>query len=139
MSTRLVIVIQSASQFAAILRPIAIVTGVFCVPFQIGAQAVPVDPASMPRIAAVDERFASYNVEMAEVTGGNFWKPYGANAKSVPAPAPSQATPSPVGMNPNMYQYRPPIDLSNPRLRKLAAALGPAYVRVSGTLSLIHI
>ena len=36
-------------------------------------------------------------------------------------------------MNPNMYQYRPPIDLTNPRLRKLAAALGPAYVRVSGT------
>jgi hypothetical protein len=32
-----------------------------------------------------------------------------------------------------MYQYRPPIDLSNPRLRKLASALGPAYVRVSGT------
>jgi len=36
-------------------------------------------------------------------------------------------------MDPVMYQYRPPIDLSNPRLRKLAAALGPAYVRVSGT------
>ena len=36
-------------------------------------------------------------------------------------------------MNPDMYQYRPPIDLTNPRLRKLAAALGPAYVRVSGT------
>jgi len=28
---------------------------------------------------------------------------------------------------------RPPLDLSNPRLRKLAAALGPAYMRVSGT------
>jgi len=36
-------------------------------------------------------------------------------------------------MNPNMYQYRPTIDLSNTRLRKLASALGPAYVRVSGT------
>ena len=32
-----------------------------------------------------------------------------------------------------MYEYRPPIDLSNSRLRKLASALGPAYVRVSGT------
>ena len=30
-----------------------------------------------------------------------------------------------------MYQYRPPIDLTNPRLRKLAAALGPAYMRVT--------
>ena len=41
------------------------------------------------------------------------------------------ATPS--GMDPALYEYRPPIDLANPRLRKLAAALGPAYVRVSGT------
>ena len=39
----------------------------------------------------------------------------------------------PAGMDPNLYQQRPPIDLTNPRLRKLAAALGPAYVRVSGT------
>ena len=36
-------------------------------------------------------------------------------------------------MNADLYQYRPPIDLDNARLRKLAAALGPAYVRVSGT------
>jgi heparanase 1 len=36
-------------------------------------------------------------------------------------------------MDPNLYQYRPPIDLTNPRLLKLAAELGPAYVRVSGT------
>lgn len=32
-----------------------------------------------------------------------------------------------------MFQARPSIDLTNARLRKLAAALGPAYVRVSGT------
>src|SRR5260370_511708 len=36
-------------------------------------------------------------------------------------------------IDPNLYQYRSPIDLSNPQLRKLAAALAPAYVRVSGT------
>ena len=36
-------------------------------------------------------------------------------------------------MNPALYAYRPPLDLTNARLRKLAAALGPAYVRVSGT------
>jgi heparanase len=133
MGARLVVFIQSAGQLAAILRPIAVVVVVLYVPLQIRAQAVPVDPASMPRIAAVDERFASYNVEMAEVTGEDFWKPYGANAKSAPVAVLSQAASSPVGMNPKMYQYRPPIDLSNPHLRKLAAALGPAYVRVSGT------
>jgi hypothetical protein len=36
-------------------------------------------------------------------------------------------------MDPSLYEYRPPIDLSNGKLRKLAAALGPAYLRVSGT------
>jgi hypothetical protein len=43
----------------------------------------------------------------------------------------------PAGMSPNMYQYRPPIDLANPQLRKLASALGPAYVRV-GELGLFR-
>lgn len=124
--------IQTGRQFVLILRAIGVAVVVVCVPLDIGAQAVPVDPASIPRIATVDERFASYNVEMVEVTGGNFWKPYGANAKGAAA-KPSHAASSPVGMNPNMYQYRPPINLSNPRLLKLAAALGPAYVRVSGT------
>ena len=33
-------------------------------------------PASMKRIGTIDERFQSYNVEMLEVTGGKFWKPY---------------------------------------------------------------
>ncbi len=36
-------------------------------------------------------------------------------------------------MDPNLHQQRPPIDLRNARLRKLAAALAPAYMRVSGT------
>jgi len=39
----------------------------------------------------------------------------------------------PARMSPDLYQYRRPIDLSNARLRTLAATLGPAYVRVSGT------
>jgi heparanase 1 len=101
---------------------------------QVQAQAVSLDPAKMPRIGSVDERFGSYNIEMAEVTGGNFWKPYGSKgAKAAPGKEPVQSASTPAGMDPNLYQYRPPIDLSNPRLRKLAAALGPAYVRVSGT------
>ena len=39
-----------------------------------------VDPSRLPRLAAIDARFQSYNVEMIEVTGGRFWKPYRANA-----------------------------------------------------------
>jgi heparanase len=105
-----------------------------CVPLQVRAQTVSLDPAKMPRLGAVDERFVSYNIEMAEVTGGNFWKPYHRQSSAATqATQPAQSASTPAGMDPDMYQYRPPIDLSNPRLRKLAAALGPAYVRVSGT------
>src|SRR5215831_14093586 len=82
----------------------------------VGAQPVPIQPAAMSRAGTVDERFQSYNIEMIEVTGGRFWKPYSAGPPSA-----------------DLYEYRPPIDLSNARLRKLAAALSPAYVRVSGT------
>src|SRR4051812_20841891 len=34
-------------------------------------------PTTMARVGTVDERYQSYNVEMLEVTGGKFWKPYG--------------------------------------------------------------
>jgi hypothetical protein len=71
---------------------------------------------------------------MAEVTGGNFWKPYHSQSSAATgATQLAQSDSAPAGMNPNMYQYRPPIDLTNARLRKLAKALGPSYVRVSGT------
>lgn len=94
-----------------------------------------VNAAKMSRVGTVDERFSSYNVEMIEVTGGRFWKPYSKETDPPPGAQGSsqRAETTPAGMNPNMYQQRPPINLANPRLRKLAAALGPAYVRVSGT------
>ena len=72
----------------------------------------------MARIGTVDERFQSYNVEMVEVTGGAFWKPYGSDSSA---------------RHSELYEYRPPIDLTNPLLRKLAKALAPAYLRVSGS------
>jgi hypothetical protein len=72
---------------------------------------------------------------MLEVTGGKFWKPYAAKSAALPKPNPTGsaavAAVSPTGMNPDMYEYRPPIDLTNARRIKLAAALAPAYVRVS--------
>jgi hypothetical protein len=88
----------------------------------------------MPSVGTVDPRFQSYNIEMVEVVGGRFWKPYSSqtsNASEFQAPKAAGATPA--GMDPNLFEYRSPIDLTNARLRKLAAALGPAYVRVSGT------
>jgi len=91
-----------------------------------------VTPSAMPRIGTVDARFQSYNIEMIEITGGRFWKPYRSEPGAAVAPAPRSGSDTP-GIDSNLYQYRPPIDLANPRLRKLAAALAPAYLRVSGT------
>ena len=93
--------------------------------------AVKIAPATMPAIGTVDERFQSYNIETVEVTGGRFWKPYSSQSSAAPAP-PTDIT-KPGMPDPSLYEYRAPIDLSNPRLRKLARALGPAYLRVSGT------
>jgi hypothetical protein len=86
------------------------------------------DPATMPKIGAVDARFQSYNIEMVEVIGGRFWKPYGSKTAAA-----AGATASAPGIDPSLYEQRAPVNLSDPRLRKLAKALGPAYVRVSGS------
>ena len=102
-----------------------------------GASSTSLAPTRMPRVGTIDERFQSYNVEMLEVTGGKFWKPYGPDTGSHPSAAkpsaPASDADTPSGMSPDLYQYRPPLDLTNARLRRLAAGLGPAYVRVSGT------
>lgn len=87
-----------------------------------GTKAIAAEPtldvAAMPHVATIGPRFQSYNIEMVEVTGGRFWKPYAAADASAKT---EQLAP------------RTPIDLRDGRLRKLAAALAPAYLRVSGT------
>jgi len=88
--------------------------------------------ANMTRVSSIDERNQSYNIEMLEITGGMFWKPYGPVSNGQTAGAPDRSG-VPAGMDANLYEYRPPVDLLNSKLRRLAAALGPAYVRVSGT------
>ena len=80
------------------------------------AAEMSLDPAKMPSVGTVDERFQSYNIEMVEVTGGPFWKPYAAQTNG-----------------PGLFSERKPKDLSNARLRRLAAALSPALMRISGT------
>lgn len=102
---------------------------------QLTTQVASLDPAKMPPIGTVDEHFQFYDIEMVEVISGRFWKPYqspATNNTNAQEPARQEGF-TPAGINPNLYQYRAPIELSNPRLQKLAAALGPAYVRVSGT------
>jgi heparanase len=89
-----------------------------------------VTPSSMPRIGTVDARFQSYNIEMVEITGGRFWRPYRSRADDAPASSGSETL---GGLDARLFQVRRPIDLTGVRLRLLAAALGPAYVRISGT------
>ena len=90
-----------------------------------------IKPAKLKAIGQVDARFQSYNVESVEVTGGNFWAPY---PKPGEDSAGYDAGPHGVGFATNAYRKREPIDLiGNQRLRTLTKALGPAYMRVSGS------
>jgi heparanase 1 len=82
-------------------------------------------PRTMSRIGQVDPRYVSFNIEAVEVTGGRFWKPF----KDESA-AKSNA---PITASSDLYEYRSPINLTEPKLRNLAAALAPSYLRVSGT------
>jgi hypothetical protein len=103
---------------------------------QISAQQlrpVTINPGGMPKVGAVDSRFVSYNIEMVEVTGGRFWKPYADDTGTDEAAKAATPNSNPnAGLDPSVFQYRPPIDLTNVRLRNLAKGVGPAYVRVSG-------
>lgn len=76
-------------------------------------------------IGKVDERFQSYNIEMCEVIGGDFWIPYNL-IDSV------RKTTNKMGIDALKWKIEP-INLYEKKLRNLASALGPTYVRVSGT------
>lgn len=80
---------------------------------------------SIKYIGSVDERFQSYNIEMCEVIGGDFWVPYNL-IDSV------RKTSKKTGFAALKWKIEP-INLYEKKLRNLASALGPTYVRVSGT------
>ena len=84
-----------------------------------------IDLQNMEHIGSVDERFQSYNIEMCEVIGGDFWVPY-QKLDSVMKHTEKK------GFEALKWKIAP-IDLREKKLRNLAAALGPTYVRVSGT------
>jgi len=94
------------------------------------AAPISINSSVRPRIATVDERYQSCNVEMAEVIGGNFWKPYAKKGerpwedKSAATAAKSNSAPFQIGQDSSMFEPQPRIDLSNVRLPKPAAALG---------------
>jgi heparanase len=93
--------------------------------------AIKINLSEMKQIGTVNERFQSYNVEMVEVVGGEFWKPY-----KMMDSLPSLTTTSNYDVsqkNDQLYRKLSPINLADKRLLTLAKGLAPAYVRVSGT------
>src|SRR2546423_10510637 len=61
------------------------------------APTLALDPSRLPRLGTIDERFQSYNVEMIEVTGGRFWKPFNASASAPSARSADNAGNIPAG------------------------------------------
>ena len=75
-------------------------------------------------IRQVEERYQSFNVEMCEVVGGKFWIPYHLlDSTKVKGRGGFDA----------LKREIPPVNLYDKKLRMLTAALGPTYIRVSGT------
>ncbi len=93
-------------------------------------ERVKLDTSKLKKIREMDERLLSYNVEMTEVTGGTFWKPY--NKEQIEGTEEFPAVKDFSEFKNLMAMYEP-IDLKNERLIALTKALGPAYMRVSGS------
>ena len=85
----------------------------------------------LKQITTVDDCYQSYNIEMAQIVGGQFWKPY-KDMTSLPSST-GGLTYNVSEKNTEMYSPLPPVNLADKRLITLAKGLAPAYVRVSGT------
>lgn len=88
---------------------------------------VKINIQKLTELRKMDPRFQSYNVEMTEVTGGTFWKAY--TQAQIEGTEEFKATMDFA----SMMQVYEPINLADKRLRELAKALGPTYMRVSGS------
>ena len=103
--------------FAAPAMALALVS----VSLQSRAQDVSLDPASMPRIATVDARFYSYNIEMAEVTG----EASGNHTKVRPRGNGSQAISTAVGLRSGRHGPEP-VSTPSPPNRPLESPFAQA-------------
>lgn len=95
------------------------------------AMARSIDPSALPATGRVDPMFQSYNVEMAEIVGGRFWAPYPRPGED--AQPENTLASGGLDLEARLFRQRPPADLADRRLRAMARALGPAYIRVSGS------
>ncbi len=111
-------------KLSAILGFVFLLTTSSTVRFSNGEE-LEINLKKMKFIGEVDERYQSFNIEMCEVVGGDFWIPYNL-IDSV------RKTSDRTGFAALKWPI-PPINLYEKKLRMLASALGPTYVRVSGT------
>ena len=89
---------------------------------------VRLEPTGFRKLRKADERLVSYNIEMANVTGGTFWKAYTPEQIS----GEIQVVPVELTRYGEMMQQYDPVNLGGERIRMLASALGSCYIRVSG-------
>lgn len=96
--------------------------------------SIPLPGSPGAPLRQMDPRLVSYNIEMTEVTGGTFWKAYtpGQIAGTEEFTLPEGGLQNVTAMM-SLMQVYPPINLYDETLRARAKALGPAWVRVSGT------
>lgn len=97
-------------------------------------KTVKLESGKLQKLHTSNPRLASFNVEMAEVTGGTFWKAY--TPEQIVGTEEFYVDQNASGLASRMgdfMQVYPPIDLYDEKLRCLTKALGPAWIRVSGT------
>ena len=91
------------------------------------------DTKNLKIIKEVDPRYQSYNIEMVEVVGGKFWRPYSTLSEVDTTNAINKYGIDISSGNEVLYRKMEPIDLTEPKLLALAKGLAPAYIRCSGT------
>ncbi|MBQ9071057.1 MAG: beta-glucuronidase [Clostridia bacterium] len=94
---------------------------------------ISLDLKNLKKIRQVDARLMSYNVEMTEITGGTFWKAYTPGQIAGTEEFKVSGGLGNFTAMADLMQYYPPINLYDEKLRKLAKAFGPVWVRVSGS------
>lgn len=96
---------------------------------------ISLNPERLKQIRTINERLVSYNIEMTEVTGGTFWKAYtpGQIAGTEPYIPVTASGSREITKMDELMEYFSPVDLYDQRLRDLTKALGPSWVRVSGS------
>lgn len=86
---------------------------------------IQLDVTNIPLVRTVDERYQSFQIGMSHLTGGETWRTYD-NSKGEGEAGQAEQFEA-------VREARSPANLAHPRLRTLAGALGPFYVRFGGT------